>query len=117
MEQVRFEDKLFVEFDTPHKRFRIPPLTLQPIVENAVKHGIDPEIESFSITVQTRETENGSEIFVKDTGPGFSPCDNDEPHIALENIRKRLDLMCGGSLTISSGEESGTVVRIFIPRE
>ena len=39
VEQVQFEDGLFVEYDTPHTRFRVPPLTLQPIVENAVKHG------------------------------------------------------------------------------
>ena len=117
VEQVRFADKLFVEFDTPHIMFRIPPLTLQPIVENAVKHGIDPELDSLYITVQTRETENGSEIIVKNTGPGFKSSDNDEPHIALENIRKRLTMMCGGTLTIISGEESGTIVKIFIPGE
>lgn len=115
VEQVRFEDKLFVEFDTPHTRFQIPPLTLQPIVENAVKHGIDPELDSLYITVQTRQADDGSRIIVKDSGPGFTPADDNEPHIALENIRKRLDLMCRGTLTISSGEESGTTVEIFIP--
>ena len=117
VEQVRFEDKLFVEFDAPHTDFQIPPLTLQPIVENAVKHGIDPELDSLKITVQTRKTDNGSRIIVKDSGPGFKPSDNDEPHIALDNIRKRLELMCRGTLTISSGEESGTTVEIFIPAE
>lgn len=117
VEQVRFDNKLFVEFDTPHTLFRLPPLTLQPIVENAVKHGIDPELEPLSITVQTRQTDKGSEIIVKDTGPGFAPADDDSPHIALENIRKRLDMMCGGTLTISSGEESGTTVKIFIPEK
>ena len=117
VEQVRFEDKLFVEFDAPHTDFQIPPLTLQPIVENAVKHGIDPELDSLNITVQTRKTDSGSRIIVKDSGPGFKPSDNDEPHIALDNIRKRLELMCRGTLTISSGEESGTTVEIFIPGE
>ena len=43
VEQVRFEDKLLIEFDTPHMEFCLPPLTLQPIVENAVKYGVDPE--------------------------------------------------------------------------
>ena len=117
VEQVRFEDKLFVEFDTPHTMFHLPPLTLQPIVENAVKHGIDPELEPLFITVRTMQAENGSRIIVKDSGPGFAPADDNEPHIALENIRKRLDLMCRGTLTISSGEESGTTVEIFIPAE
>ena len=117
VEQVRFADKLFVEFDTPHLSFRIPPLTLQPIVENAVKHGVDPELDSLYITVQTRETGSGSEIIVKDSGPGFKSSDNDGPHIALDNIRKRLEMMCHGTLTISSGEKSGTIVTIFIPGE
>ena len=117
VEQVRFADKLFVEFDTPHTMFQVPPLTLQPIVENAVKHGIDPELDALFITVKTRRTGDGSEIVVKDTGPGYAPSDDNEPHIALENIHRRLDLMCGGTLTITSGEESGTTVTIFIPGE
>lgn len=115
VEQVRFADMLFVEFDTPFTRFRIPPLTLQPIVENAVKYGADPELGPLKITVQTRETPNGIEIIVTDTGPGYAPADDSEPHIALENIRERLRLMCGGTLDIRSGAAGGTVVTIKIP--
>ena len=115
VEQVRFSDMLFVEFDTPFTRFRVPPLTLQPIVENAVKHGVDPELGPLKITVQTRETPTGSEIIVTDNGPGYSPADDNEPHIALGNIRERLELMCGGTLDIQSGTEGGTVVTIMIP--
>ena len=66
IEQVRFEDELFVEFDTPHTNFRIPPLTLQPIIENSIKYGVDPESEPLYISVQTNETENGSVITVID---------------------------------------------------
>ena len=42
VEKAQYENSLFVEYDTPHIRFRVPPLTLEPIVENAVKHGRDP---------------------------------------------------------------------------
>ena len=115
VETARFEKKLFVHYDTPHTRFRLPPLTLQPIVENAVKHGLDPSLGPLEITVRTAETDKGSEIVVEDTGPGFTPADDDEPHIALANIRERLKLMCGGSLTIRSGEKGGTTVTITIP--
>ena len=115
VEQARYEKKLFVSFDTPHTRFRLPPLTLQPIVENAVKHGLDPSLGPLTITVRTRETQSGSEIVVEDTGPGYSPADDDEPHIALANIRERLALMCGGELTIRPGENGGTVVTITVP--
>ena len=115
VEQTRFEDNLFVDFDTPFTRFRIPPLTLQPIVENAIKHGLDPELSPLHITIKTRQTENGSEITVADTGPGFGENDNNEPHTALANIKERLEMMCGGTLKIDSTEDKGTTVTIFVP--
>ncbi|MBQ6006865.1 MAG: histidine kinase [Selenomonadaceae bacterium] len=116
VEQVQFEDSLCVEYDTPHKNFRLPPLTLQPIVENAVKHGMDPEYEPLNITIRTRETNSGSEIIVEDNGPGFAPADDDcEPHIALANIKHRLEMMCGGKMTIRPREGGGTVVTVIIP--
>lgn len=73
VEQVRFEGELYVEFDTPRTLFRVPPLTLQPIVENAVKHGVSPGLSPLYILIRTRETEDGSEVIVEDNGPGFSP--------------------------------------------
>ena len=115
MEKARYEDTLFVDFDTPFTNFRLPPLTLQPIVENAVKHGLDPELEPLRITVQTRETEDGFRILVADNGPGYAPAADDEPHIALNNIRERLKLMCGGTLDIRPGEGAGTVVTVTVP--
>ena len=117
VEQVRFEDRLFVEFDTPHVLFRVPPLTLQPIVENAVKHGVDPELEPLYISIRAHETPGGSEITVEDSGPGFGPADDNEPHIALANIRERLELQCHGTLTISSRPGGGTVVTITVPNK
>ena len=115
VEQVQFDDSLFVEYDTPHKNFRLPPLTLQPIVENAVKHGMDPECAPLCISIRTRETPFGSEIVVEDNGPGFAPADDSEPHIALANIRQRLEMMCGGKMTIRPREGSGTAVTVIIP--
>ena len=117
VEQTRFEDDLIVEFDTPHIAFRLPPLTLQPIVENSVKYGVNPELDPLVIKVITRKTENGSEVIVEDTGAGFGKEDNNEPHTALKNIRERLDIMCNGTLKISPRENGGTVVTIFIPKD
>ncbi|MBR2216673.1 MAG: histidine kinase [Selenomonadaceae bacterium] len=116
IEQVQFEDSLCVEYDTPHTEFRLPPLTLQPIVENAVKHGMDPEYAPLEIFIRTRETEVGSEIIVEDSGLGFDlAATKSEPHTALENIRTRLSMMCGGSLTLHPREGGGTVVKVIIP--
>ena len=115
VEQVRFEDSLFVEFDTPHILFKLPPLTLQPIVENAVKHGVDPELGPLTIKVRTEKTEEGTVITVEDNGPGFAEKASDSPGIALSSIKQRLLLICDGSITISSREEGGTIVTIFLP--
>ena len=115
VEQAQYSKSLIVDYDTPHTFFRVPPLTLQPIVENAVKHGRDPNAGSLHISIQTRKTDNGSEITVTDNGCGYDPADDSEPHIALKNIRQRLSLMCGGSLTITTREGRGTVVTVMIP--
>ena len=115
VEQAQFEDRLFVVYDTPHVMFHVPPLTLQPIVENAVKHGMDPDGDPLRITIRTREVGKASEIEVEDNGPGFEPSEDDEPHIALNNIRQRLEMMCGGQLVIEPREGGGTVVRVKIP--
>ena len=115
VEQALYDENLFVDYDTPHTGFRVPPLTLQPIVENAVKHGLDPDSEPLFITIQTRETDSGSEIIVSDNGPGFEPAADDKPHIALANIRQRLKMMCRGKMTIMQREGGGTVVKLTIP--
>ena len=115
VEQVQYEDSLTVEYDTPHTLFRVPALTLQPIVENSVKHGRDPNAEPLHIFIQTRETDSGSEIIVMDNGRGFDPDETAIPGIALGNIRQRLEMMCGGSLTIERNEGGGTVVTVVIP--
>ena len=115
VEQALYDESLFVDYDTPHITFRVPPLTLQPIVENAVKHGLDPDSEPLHISIQTRETDLGSEIIVSDNGSGFEAADDDKPHLAIANIRQRLEMMCGGKMTITSRKGGGTVVKLIIP--
>ena len=115
VEQAQFEDRLFVDYDTPHTDFKIPPLTLQPIVENAVKHGMDPDSEPLRISIRTKKTRSGSEIIVEDNGPGFDPSKIFDSNGALSNIRQRLDIMCRGEMEILSEKGSGTVVIVKIP--
>ena len=115
VEQAQYSKSLTVEYDTPHTFFRVPPLTLQPIVENAVKHGRDPNAGPLHISIRTRKTDTGSEITVSDNGCGYDPADDSEPHIALKNIRQRLRLMCGGSLSITPNDGGGTTVTVTIP--
>ena len=115
VEQAQFEELLIVEYDTPFTQFRLPPLTLQPIAENAVKHGMDPYAGPLHVFIQTRHTDSGSVIIVEDNGSGFDPAEDSEPHIALTNIRQRLEMMCGGTLDVKSRDGGGTTVIVTIP--
>ena len=102
-------------YDTPYTHFRLPPLTLQPIAENAVKHGVDPDSDPLRISIRTGRTDSGAEITVEDTGPGFDPSNESKPHTALKNIQQRLEMMCGGTMTITPRKGGGTVVKVTIP--
>jgi len=117
VEQAQFEDELLVSYDMPHTRFRVPPLTLQPLVENAVKHGMDPDAGPLHIWIQTRKTSSGSEIVVEDDGPGFDPAIADDPHTTLANIKERLRLMCDGRMSITPREGGGASVLVTIPHQ
>ena len=114
IEQAQFEENLFIEYDTPYVNFKIPPLTLQPIVENCIKHGLDLDSDPLNILILTRETESGNEIIVEDNGAGFE-LDDGRENFALKNIQKRLEMFCEGNLSIYPRECGGTIVKIFIP--
>ncbi len=115
VEQAQHEEMLLVEYDTPFTRFRLPPLTLQPIVENAVKHGMNPYAGPLHVTIRTCHSGNASVIVVEDNGLGFDVAKIDESHTTLMNIRQRLELMCGGKMEIESRDGIGTIVKVTIP--
>ena len=117
VEQACYEGRVFVEFDTPATSFCIPPLTLQPIVENAVKHGMDPDSEPLQVSVATRDLGRGVQITVEDNGPGFAQSNDEDRHFALNNVRERLKAQCGGTLEIGAREVGGTRVTIFVPAQ
>jgi len=121
LEQMRFEDKLTVRYDIQCDAFSLPPLTLEPIAENAVRHGVRGNIDvRGEVVIATREYPGCYEITVTDTGPGFDPeklpKDPGRSHIGLRNVRDRLTQMCGGALNIVSTPGKGTCVTISIPK-
>ena len=118
VESIRFGDKLTVDFDLNHSAFRLPPLTLQPLVENAVKYGVGKGHCPEHILVKTHAERDCAVLTVQDDGPGFDPdAINDEAHVGIQNVRSRLYLMCGGSLEIQSSTALGTTVTVTIPNE
>ena len=118
LEKIRFGDKLNVEYDVEYEDFLIPPLTVQPLVENAVIHGIGSKTEGGTIRITSRKlSDDGAQIRVKDNGIGFdikdiSAMDPDEGDIA--NLRDRLMEDVGGELTITSSPDKGTTSIITI---
>lgn len=120
LEQMRFREKLQIVYDIESIYFAIPPLTLQPIAENAVRHGLMKKENGGTLTIRSHENETAYVITVTDDGVGFSQ----EPgkaeknaHIGLANVKSRLAALCGGSVQIQSEIDKGTTVTILIPKE
>ncbi len=120
LEQQRFVDRLSVKLDTPVLDFSIPPLTLQPLVENAVRHGIIMRDDGGTLTIKTEETADAYIVTVSDDGVGFLPDTlpaDGSSHIGIQNVRKRLETLCAGTLIITSVPNKGTIAVITIPKE
>lgn len=118
IENVRFPDMTF-SFEMKSEDFSLPALTVQPIVENAIKHGLMKLEKGGSIRVVSYETDTDYCICVEDDGVGFDTNKllDEKKHIGIRNIRDRLKVMVGGTLEIESTQGVGTKVLITIPKE
>lgn len=119
LEKMRFEDELEVVYDIKAQSFLLPALTIQPLVENAVKHGVGDAPNGGTVKLSTREFPDYYEIEIADNGVGFDTENFDkseETHIGIENVRSRLELMCNGTLSIESYVGKGTTATIRIPK-
>ena len=116
IEETRFPN-IRVEYDTPDTAFLLPPLTVQPLVENAIRHGVRIR-EQGIVTVTTRRGAEFHEVTIRDNGKGFDaslPPQGKGTHIGLRNVRERLERLCNGTMTIESVPERGTTVTIRVP--
>ena len=118
IENVRFPDMTFT-FEMNSDDFKIPALTVQPIVENAIKHGLMRLQSGGTIRVVSFETETDYCVTVEDDGVGFDTnvLLDERKHVGLRNIRERLKTMVNGTLEIKSVVNEGTKVLIKIPKE
>ncbi|MBR2280645.1 MAG: histidine kinase [Ruminococcus sp.] len=120
IEKLRFGKKLNIEYDIQATDFEIPQLTIQPLAENAVKHGLSKKKGGGTLTIATKETEKTFEIIVSDDGTGFDVNEkknDDRSHIGMENIKRRLKEMCDADVVITSVIGEGTVAKIIIPKK
>ncbi len=127
IEMARFGDKLRVEFDIPADcNLTLPPFTLQPLIENAIKHGVRSRKEGGTVWVKIKEEKNLYQIEVSDNGKGVGPKkaatllipNEKSDSVGLINIHHRLIARYGeqSGLCIESQEDQGTQVSFFIPK-
>ncbi len=120
IEQIRFED-IEIIFDLQCTDFMLPALTIQPLVENSIKHGLMGLEEGGYVKISTYETEEDYCVCVEDNGIGFDESllleNNSNKHLGILNIKGRIEVMCNGRLTIETENGIGTKAIIHLPKE
>ncbi len=119
LEKVRFEDDLTIEYDIKTDDFYVPVLSVQTMVENAIKHGIRKNENGIGILkIITEKSEQNYIVKIVDNGVGFDTkkIDTlDSTHIGIRNVSERIKKECNGKLIINSAPNKGTEVKIIIP--
>jgi len=117
--KVRMEDRLATVVDVPEglRSAQFPPMMIQSLVENAIKHGLEPKPEGGTLTVKAEIVHGKLAVTVADTGLGFGKAATAGTGIGLNNIRERLALLYGrkATLTIAENPPGGTRVTITVP--
>ena len=120
LEKVRFNDRLNVIYDIKADDFDVPALSLQPLVENAVKHGILKKVEGGNLIFKTFETSEAYVVTIEDDGVGFDSENisyDMNRHFGINNIKHRLQSMCHAELLIKSKPNEGTFVEVKFFKE
>ena len=118
LEKARFHDRLQISTELPAELSEclVPPMILQPLVENAVRHGIAQEIEGGTVKVQARHVGDSLRLIVSDTGPGMkAPTSQKGSGIGLHNTRRRLRLQFGSELHIDQNQPRGCRIWFELP--
>ena len=116
IEKARFRERLNVVYSIQCRDFDIPPLTVQPLVENAIKHGITKKADGGTVKICTFENRLYYIIEIIDDGVGFD-AETVEKHVGIENVKNRVATMCKGNITVKSMLGIGTRIIIEIPKK
>ncbi len=121
IEELRFGKKLNIEYDIQATDFVLPQLSIQPLVENAVKHGVGMKKKGGTVTIATRETDDAYEIVILDDGVGFDTTaprkEDGRSHVGMENTKRRIKELCDGEVVIESAVGEGTTATVILPKE
>lgn len=120
IEQKRFGERIKVVYDIKEKDFELPALSVQPLVENAIKHGISKKRAGGTVELFTWRGVDKIHIVVKDDGVGYDvnkPFSEDRVHLGLQIVKDRLQRKCSGDVRITSIVGKGTICEITIPIE
>jgi sensor histidine kinase YesM len=117
--KVRMEERLATEIAVPEGLLsaQFPPMMIQTLVENAIKHGLEPKSDGGSLRLAAEIVHGKLQVTVADTGLGFGKAATAGTGVGLANIRERLQLLYGpkAALTVATNQPSGTVVTITVP--
>jgi hypothetical protein len=117
--KVRMEERLATQIDVPDGLLsaEFPPMMIQTLVENAIKHGLEPKAEGGALKVKAEVVHGALAVSVADSGLGFGRAATAGTGVGLANIRERLQLLYGrkASLTVAENPGGGTLVTVTVP--
>lgn len=121
LEQLRFGEDLKIEYDLQTTNFKVPALSVQPFVENAMNWGVGQKEDGGTVRIATEEKEDRIVISIIDDGVGFDTSKTEDKgdgrrHIGISNARTRFQKMCNGTVEVHSEKGNGTTVKINLPK-
>ena len=120
MQKLRYDEKLEVEMKVECKDFSVPPLAVETLVENAVRHGVAQRVEGGKVSIHVYETEDDYLAEVRDNGEGFNSeelkIDDGQNHVGLKNTNNRLQFMINGYLEVISQVGMGCRAIVHVPK-
>lgn len=120
LEKMRLQEELDIKLQINYLDFMLPPLTVQSMIENAIRHGLSKKVGGGSLYIETDKVGRDVIILITDNGVGFdtsTECLDERTHIGIENTRRRIETLCNGSLNIESELNVGTKVKIVLPQK